>query len=362
MLSVRCSSLPLYLRCAQSALGEINVNEWYPETALGTAVHEAAKLWLTTGLEPDLAAVASVHAVDLDDLTFLFGQLRRAWAQIAPPPTDKLHIEIPADYVISEALQLTGTADVVIERNAGDVLEVLDWKSGRRDADYREQMMGYCALALRAFPYSSRCLARIVWLREMEVEMYSLARSELVAWEDRLVKQAEDTLYRPGPHCSWCPRQFACGARRDMQSASLAILGAAGDRTLETMAPSEQLSLYRRAKDVAQLAKRVLDEMRTIVENTGAVEADGVRLEIVPEKKRNILPAAAWPVLQKHLTEDGIAASITVHITKAEDEVAANKPRGEGASAKRAFNADLEAAGAVRIHIVKKLTERRSRP
>lgn len=359
MLSVRCSSLPLYMRCSQSVRGEIEVNEWFPETELGRAVHAAAAQWLS-GAEPDIAVMAVLYGVDADDLGFLFSQVLKAWASFAPPPTDRLHTETPLRHQVTENLVLTGTPDVLIERNAGDVVQVVDWKTGRRDADHREQMMGYMALTLRNFR-ASRALSRIVWLRDMEAEMYSMGRDELVAWENRLEAQGKDNAYRPGPHCKWCPRRFSCQARAEMQSSSLAILGAAQGRALSSMTPSEQLSLYKRARDIANLADRVIEEMRTVVEQTGPVEADGTRLEIVAEKRRNVLPTLAWPVLQKYLPSDeSLASCITVHLTKVEAEIAANMPRGQGAATKRAFVADMDAARAISHSVVRKLTERRS--
>lgn len=390
VLNLRCSSLPLFMRCPQSVRGDVNVNEWFPETDLGRALHAIAARFVLE--QPyDVATEAARQGVDAGDLDFLVGQVVRAWEELglAPrvsgdPGAPSLGDSYGAEHewkplVLSETfisgpetgtmarVKLTGTSDVIVDR--GKVVEVLDWKSGRRDADHREQLLGYCALALRERP-AERAMARAVWLRELEAETYSMDRLSLAEWENRLLNQADDLTYRPGPHCSWCPRRFSCQARRDMAQASVALLAnvapmgqevdLGGRRTLAQFPAGDQLDLYHRAQQVKALAERLIEEMRTLVVEGGPVEANGQRLEIQVENKRSIVPLRAWPILQQHLSDDALASAVTVHITKVEDGVAENKPRGEGAKARRAVAKALEDAGAINIHQVRKLVVKRS--
>jgi hypothetical protein len=375
-LQMRCSSLPLFMRCAQSARGEVAVSEWFPETGLGTALHAIAALYVK-GLPVDVAQVAKQYGATTADLEFLFTQVRRIWEQIgaaadlgAPVFAEQKWRKLTINQEVVDGpqtgvlafLQLTGTSDVVVKRS-DELLEVTDWKTGRRDADPREQLLGYCALALTSVPGATKVVARAAWLRDFEVETYSLDREGLRAYETRLLVQAHDQTYRPGDHCSFCPRRFACPARAEMATASVSMLAQnAAGRTLAELTPAEQVDLYHRAKDVAALAERVIEEMRDLVASKGreGLVAGGVRLEVVAENRRALVPQLAWPILRKYLTEDALAAATTVHITKAEDGAAENKPRGEGAAARRALAAELDAAGAVRVSTSRRLTERRS--
>jgi hypothetical protein len=360
MIAMRCSSLPLFMKCAQSMRGETSVSEWYPETVLGTAAHVGAA-GVVRGEPVDVAAIAAMHGVDPTDLRFLVSQANEAWKELIPPPAadTKVTTEEKMKATVLPDADLTGGADVLV--NAIESVDIIDWKSGRKDGDYREQVIGYCVLALVNHPSADRATARVVWLRTLEAELYTLRRVELPMWLERFGQQLKDQTYRPGPHCSHCPRQFTCAGRLDMQRASLAILGAEGGRTLRQMAPGEQITLYRRAKDIANLARRVVDEVRAIVDEDGGLEADGTRLELVEEHRRSVRTLPAWPILQRLLDDDALAGVVTVSLPQAQAAVAASVPRGQGAAASRALLAELETAGAVETTTIKKLSEKRSR-
>lgn len=371
----RASSLPLMMRCSQSNRGETPISDYYPETGLGTAAHVYAGQYVLNAAI-DLDGLAKVYGCDPQELGFLAHQVRTAWAEVLGAYKG-LQYRVLAEPEWSMSIddppgEVTGTPDVVVVVSDGgeDYIEVIDWKSGRRDSEYREQLLAYGVLGLLFFGRASAVRARVVWLREMEVELYSLNRSELDEWYDRLSKQAKDTTFRVGQHCSLCPRRFKCEARAQVIEASVSMLSLVrpadavvvdGRAMLADRPPGEQLDLYHRAQDVKDLAERVIGEMRSVVEEKGPVSAGGLTLQIQVENRRTLTPGVAWPVLQKHLSDDALASAVTLHISKVEDGVAANKHRGEGASAKRALIADLEAAGAIKTHQVRKLVERRSK-
>lgn len=373
---VRASALPLFMKCAQSNKGETPISDYYPETGLGTAAHVFAGQYVLNG-DADVDSLAKLYGCDPADLGFMARQVRTAWAEVQAPYLGLKH-KVLAEQEWSMTIddppgEVTGTPDAVIVATDGgeDYVEVVDWKTGRRDSEYREQLLAYGALALLVFGRASAVRARVVWLREMETELYSINRGELDEWYDRLSKQAKDPTFRAGQHCGFCPRRFKCEARGDMTSTSVAMLsvvkpkdsigGVDGRVALADRPPEEQLDLYHRAQDVRDLAERVIGEMRSIVEDKGPISAGGMTLQITVENRRTLTPGIAWPVLQRHLSEDALASAVTVHITKVEDGAAANKARGEGASAKRALMAELEAAGAIKTHQVRKLTEKRTK-
>lgn len=357
MPDLRCSSLPLFMKCAQSMNGVVNVKEYYPEATLGQAVH-AALARHVAGMPVDVAAVASLFGADEGEVGFLFSQGYKAWEDMRPRVEDSpIHPERRLFWNWPWG-DLTGAADVIIEHDGGRVLEIIDWKTGRRDADHREQVLGYCVLGLNHFPKAEVATSRVVWLRNLESEVYSLRRAEVEMWEERVASQVSNGgAYQPGAHCPNCPRKFECQARIDMSRAALAVIG--GQRVdLRTMTADQQVTLYRKAKDVVDLGFRVIDQVKELA-GEAPIQGLGVRLVMVEEARRALLPREAWPVLQQHLTDEQLAEAVKVSITAVQDAAAEGAPRGEGAGRKRALMAALEEAGAVTSSMVKKLTERR---
>lgn len=369
MITLRCSSLPLFMKCAGSVRGDLKINEWNESSDLGTAVHDALARHIK-GIPVDLPSVASLHGVDESELSILYYQGLKAWSVVHPIGQCETESERSLSARVSPGIELTGTADVISRSWArndvwtdGDpgpmAVSITDWKSGRRDADYREQIMGYAALALMTYPQAAYAFGRIVWLRTDETEVYSLTQEGLVTWRERLIDKAAETEYRPGPHCQHCPRQHYCPAKQEMQRGAVELLGT-GRFDLTQLGSIERLDLYHKAKSVASLAAMVIDELRAHVRSFGPIEADGTKLQIVQETRRALRPAKAWPVLQQFLTDDQLAECVTVSMTKVEDAAAKGQPRGEGAGRKRAMLAELNKAEAIGSTTIEKLTERRS--
>ncbi len=370
MNTLRCSALPLFTRCAGSVRGEVRINEWNEATDLGTAVHDALARYIK-GLPVDLSSVAALHGVDEGEMAPLYYQGVKSWGLLRPLGKSEVSAEVSFAAQVSPDIELTGTADVVAkswstignELAGGEgsmAVTVLDWKTGRRDADHREQLMGYAALALMRYPEAVYAFGRVVWLRTDETEVYSLTRAGLVDWRERLAAKVLETEYRPGPHCQYCPRQHSCPAKQDMQRGALAVLSGPAGRTFLELGSAEKLDVYHKAKSVSALAATVLEEIRGHVRSFGPIEADGIKLQIIEETRRSLKPAEAFPVLQKYLSDGQLADCVTVSLSKAEDAAAKGQPRGEGAKRTRAMLADLNTAQAIGTTTIQKLTERRS--
>jgi len=371
VITLRCSSLPLFMRCAGSVRGNVRINEWSEAADLGTAVHDALARHIK-GLPVDLPSVASLHGVDEGELRPLYHQGVKAWGELHPLGKSIAEAERELSALIAPDLELTGTADVLAKSwTTGDwekggegpmAVSVIDWKTGRRDSDHREQLLGYAALALLTYPDAVYAFGRIVWLRTDETEVYSLTREDLVLWRERLISKARETDYRPGPHCQYCPRHHSCPAHQDMQRGALAVMAthAGPALSLVELGSAEKLSLYHKAKSVGALAATVLEEVRAHVRSFGPIEAEGTKLQLIEETRRSLRPAEAWPVLQQYLSDAQLAECVTVSLTKAEDAAAKGQPRGEGGKRTLAMLADLNTANAIGTNTIQKLTERRS--
>jgi len=336
----------------------VSVEEWSDPADVGTRVHNL------------LQSVVEGQAVDLtgldSDTKFLVSSGITAWRGSSefvalrdafPGATCERSLEIDIGGVT-----LTGHSDVrsdVITRS----VRILDWKSGRVDYDYSQQMLGYCALELLANPFIERAEAHIVWLREREVEPWAMTREELPDWVNRvdLALESHATVY--GRHCTFCPRAHECSGRaavvrRDAQSL-LDLTDEELANGLATMTPDRIIELTRQARSVSTAADRVVAAVRMHAAEKGDIVGSDVKLTLAEQNRKKVDAKLAWPVLQRHLTDDELAKCLDVRLTAANDAVAAKAPPRGGAAAKREFQSDLEAAGAVTNNPVRVLTEKR---
>lgn len=271
-------------------------------------------------------------------------------------------------------VRVTGHLDglsVDVERRRA---QVLDWKSGRSDADHNAQLQVYAFLVFQAYPEVERISVTVVWVREREHETVHLARSEGVgAWAADFTRRVIlwDGVYHPGAHCLHCPRSHECPAvvaegRRDVaifaeQPPEQADIEAG----VNSLAPDALIALVRRARAVAKMAERVVDAARLRVGRDGEVVGSGSSLVLAEQSSREVDVGKAWPVLQAHLTDAELAPMLKVSIGKAEDRVAKKAieapgaKRGAGKRAVEAFEAALDAAGAIDRTPTRVLRERR---
>jgi len=355
-LSVRCSALPRILRCSASAdAPDLPIASTSDAAETGTEVHRHAARLVQTG------------AVDWDavprspEVRMLVAAAVRAWSDLGLghlPAIEELSLSATVGTVT-----VTGHADSVILGEDGTAT-ILDWKTGRLDTDYREQMRGYACLLLIDSARTERVDTVTVWLRDGEIERHTFDRDDLAAWCDQIAALGAAGSYTSGPHCTYCPRSHECPAwnalaRRDA-AALLDVDPATLADTLATMPAEKILDLYRQAKRVDAIAYRVKEALRLHVTKSGDVVADGARLTMTTEHRREIDTAAAWPILESELTDAELAACVSVSVSKVEDAVAKKAGRGKGAAAKRALAERLEAAGAVTLTQISKLTERRN--
>lgn len=350
MVTLRASRAPLVFRCPGALRpATVPVDEVHEAATLGTAAHTLLADLAQTG-EVDYSAVPVVaqrYGVDPDELRMLAAMGRKLWTEVAESFPAAL-TEVPLSAEIA-GLLLTGHADLIsIAQTTG---RVGDWKTGRKDSDYQEQLCAYAALILLDNPELTECTATILWVREHEIENYTMTRAGMREWVGRLEAEIVhwDGTYHPGSHCQYCPRSHECGAanalaRRDVAAMTDEEIG----RDLATLPPEQIVELHGKAKSVAAIAKRVTDAIKAHVQQHGDVQANGSRLTIETRGKRQLRPAEAWPVLTAAGFNDAdFAASMTLSVTKVEKRVAQQAGRGKGAAAVRALGDELKAAGAI---------------
>jgi hypothetical protein len=364
-IETRASDAPIAFLCGGSVRpATLAVRERNDAADLGSAVHEVLRNLAESGSVnwAETALVAARWGVPEDDLRMLAGAALKLWEQVGETFARAI-TEVPFRYE-GRGWVLTGHADLLAEGDG--VARLADWKSGRKDADYSQQMQAYGALALLDDPSLREVTVTILWIRDAAIENYTMTREKLHAWlarfEERVVRW--DGTYRPGSHCHHCQRSHECAAghalaRRD--AAALLDTGLADALTVAQLEPAQKVELFRRATLAMQLGERVRAAIRGHIELHGDVECGPVRLTIEREERREIDTLKAWPVLEKAgLGDAELAACVDVRISKAEKIIAKRAGFGKGAAAVREFDAELTRAGAVQTKEVRKLVEKRN--
>jgi len=365
--TLRASAAPLAFLCGASVRPELPINELSEAADIGTAAHEALRPLAEAGrLDWDtIPTIAKAHGVPEDDVRILCAQANKLWPQLAPVFKDAL-TEVALSYELRPGFMLTGHADLL--SITGTVARGGDWKTGRKDASHEHQLKAYCALVLLENPDLTEVTFTAIWVRDGEIENYTMGREEMKRWVAALLAAIADWdgVYRTGKHCDHCPRSHECPAanaqvRRDVAAIADRDLLGHVECEIELMSAAEIVDILQKADTVASYAGRVREAIKKHVIANGDVTANGVRLTITTEKRRELDTLAAWPVLESiGFTDQDFAAVVDLKPSRVEKQVATKAVRGKGAAAVRAVNAALEQAGAVGEREILKLTQKRA--
>lgn len=363
-IRIRASSMPRVMACAASALDNgLRVDETNSAAALGTAVHEVLAGLARNGIDwATVSSTARRYGIDETELRVLANLGSQMWAELAPSFPQPFP-ELALSAHLGAEVYLDGHIDLV--SGSAGVVRFLDWKSGRKDSDYWDQLMAYATLVLRDDPDVLETSATVVWLRDQEVEHYTITRAESDEWAARVVATVRrwDGVYHSGPQCRYCPRSHDCTAANAMVRRDIAaVLGQVEVPDLALMAPGDVIALAEQSAAVEKLACRVRDAIRLHVLDHGDIEANGQRLTIQTEERRELNPLKAWPLLdQAGFTDEDFAGVVKLSHAGVNKRIAQKAGRGKGAAAVRAFAEQLDRAGAVSVREIHKLVTRRAK-
>jgi hypothetical protein len=370
MISVRCSALPRIMKCGRSADREgLLVDEHNDAAPLGTAVHDVMRA-IVEGLAsvPTQEAIENASlrwSVDRKELSILAWSAYKIWEEIGAsfgldPRTEVEYV--PEAFNLPTRVQMSGHVDVESivpvsdDAAAGWELRQLDWKSGRVDRGYGAQVRGYMALGLLAHPECHSATHLVAWLRDQEVEPYRMTRAQVQDFLRDLADALDRSEYVTGNHCSFCPRRATCEARLAMARKDIEIMG--GPRVeIADLSPAEIGRLWDMWDRVFRYGESFERAVRALVAEKGEVDIGDRVLSFAETKRREVDTRKAWPVVEGRV--DDMADVVTVSLSAAEQAVAAKAGKGKGAAAKRNLAAALDAAGAISIVPIQRLTERR---
>lgn len=347
--------------------------------ATGTCAHDGLADLVRAGhVDWDgVPELARRHNIDNEgELRGLLSNGWKLWSQVRdsyPNPSTEVYMEVELETPSGLLVKLTGTADII--GSNGVHLYVGDWKTGRKDKDFSEQLKGYCALALILNPGAESATAGILWVRELEYEQHTMSRSELQPWLDRLVKSVAewDGVYRPGvEHCLHCKRSHECEAGNALARRDFAIIanedtaGHLEDRTtLREMIrsnPGKVVALVEMARVAQKRAERALAAIRDEVIRSGDIVAGGKKITTQKTEKRHLKVLESFALLQdKHGFEDAeFNEVLSISAAKAEAIISTRAGKGNGAKAVRELREQLAEIGAVNTVEVTSLVVRRA--
>lgn len=367
ILSLRASALPLAFRCPASIRrGALNLNQSHEAASNGTAAHELLRTLPSSGKidwerVPD---VAKSFAADPDETRMLVALGTKLWNQIEESFRGAM-TEVDLKHEIAPGVFLTGHADLLAVSQTS--MRVGDWKTGRKDNDHSHQFRAYAAMAVLATEGVDEVTGTGLWVRDQEIENYTMNRAEATRWAQSLLAQVVnwDGIYRPGHHCLHCPRNHECEAsnalvRRDVAAIADKSLVVRAETELLSMPANEIVEVLHRADMVEKYAKRVREAIKEHVEKHGDVVADGVRLTINEETRRELDPLKTWPVLEElGFKDEELGRVMRLSISGIEDVVRERTPKGLKKAAVESLGARLVASGAVNTNTIKKLQEKR---
>lgn len=329
MDTLRCSDLDMADKCPQSVFNLDNlprVSRTYPETNIGKAAHKMLQDFGDgKGVNPSpmLSNAENEEAFDLVE----YGQ--RVWSKIssffASPQTER---PLEADF---GTFRLTGTVDVLSPMpNMNDTV-FIDWKSGRLDTTYHQQMHGYAAILHRldsdAGNNDSEVTAVVVFLRHKYYRVIKFKASESVSWVRDFERNVlnNKARYSVGSHCSYCDLYASCPARKERTKSAIDDImdpDHAGDIVAQFDSINEgnknTPEVGEFISDVlwkSKMLQHALDDtkegLRCLVDRVGPIPvSDTTALGIRDVQRSNIDAKAAYPILSTKIsTEDLMGAA-----------------------------------------------------
>lgn len=357
LTTIRCSSLPLAFLCPGSVHGDLLIDEANAPADDGTAVHFGLAR-VVSGMDAQAAhdlMLIEHPACNAGEVTPLFWAGVKMWNQIREwMPEPRVEVE----RIIGG---LSGHDD--IESTVGETCAIVDWKSSRKDQDYKAQGFGYAWLFLSVNPGVDVVTVHIAWLRTQEIESYTVTRARADEWYQELQATVINWAgkYRSGPHCEHCPRRASCPAITAMARSAVEMFAPGKVFTLATCTGPELAEFFRRVKLLQGLLKDAESAARLEISGRGEVDdgAGGVIHFVSTAGNREIDPLKAWDVLTGRFSDAEMATIVDIGVGKMEKAIKAKAPKGKGAAAIRELSEALEAAGAVKREPGRQLRDER---
>jgi hypothetical protein len=370
-VTLRPSSANLYAKCPAAAHGEndrFTIN-WEGNAAkVGSALHMAAKALVLHQPIPhgEIQRLYTLDRSEQRDLQILIACVRKycetqlhggGWNQnlVTEQRMEGAYETEQAIYDLGGTMDVAGfSADMT---NWGTV----DWKTTRlENADYAPQQMIYLWLSKRWImlnlppkKWPTHYQYHIVFVRDWTEEVSEAYTAEqLDAWLGGFIDRLESwngREYHPGGHCLYCPRQADCPAIYHMVMAMARALQHEGfEQTAEKADAETLVDFYVKANAVSTLIGNAKDLLKALTVGRGGEIPSSQGTLKTEYRPRYVIDALkAWPLCEANLSEEQIAAAVTLSKERLLDGIAENTAKGGKGKAKEAFWEALQDAEAV---------------
>ncbi len=338
IIKARGSAIPRIEKCTASKdAPEVAINSTSDIAAMGSCVHEPLADLLKDKIDLaniDFQYYATKHGVeDIDELKMLFWAGVKAWNTMKGS-LRLLHVEEKLEGFMNPSLYVNGTGDFIAETENMELL-VGDWKSGYIQSDYRAQLMCYLFLISLKMPKYTKFKYVIIWLRLYEIEIVDISKEQLDDWVAELEKKMQTSIYSPGTHCTYCPKEHECEAKQGLVRSSILDLMVTADSGLE-MSPQLLASQLPRVKMIEKAIEKYKTILKATVDEHGSIDCGDEVLKFIEKQTDKIHFEESWKTLTTHfgLNEEMsetlklIAPSITVGKTKLMKVVGNHAPKG----------------------------------
>ena len=379
--TIRASSLDALWECGKSVYNDdphSHASDKVNTAArIGNAVHAVMAQYVAGKdlLIDDIIAKAELDN-EADDVHDLATKSMRAWDRIErffPQPQVEVVLETDEFPSAGKQWKIAGTADVASAISASRII-IADYKTGWL-AGHRHQMHGYAYCArelLRKLEGLNKdapvtVVSVLVYLRHQYQEVIEFHDEDLDAWAYDLRHNVLPNVdqYRPGPRCALCRYSATCQGRAAVLSGTLTAMTAHRDdenvdavalrsaiSDLQSMQPGHPVtpemadlikSLMFKTAMVEQACEAVKNVLRETAGRVGPIDLkDGTALALTEAVRRNLDPATALPVLERHLSSAEIAKCTRLSLTRLMQIHASHQERGARGAARLQLERELE--------------------
>ena len=360
MIYVRCSILPRIMQCnASSVEPQIKINPSSQPADLGTATHSllASMLDGVTVTDDMITETADEHGVDETDLAQAYYAGVRLWEQYKGKITVS-GIEAKYEMELGENVTLTGTADMIgyIDGNTDKPI-VWDWKTGRAEKSFNDQLLGYAILG-RYTSSSETVKVATAYTTLGAVSIAEYDREQIEAHKQAIIDAVTDPnpTYRPSESvCMYCPRSGECPAKKEMQrSAGEDMRVVVGMAESNVVAPVALASLYSQSRVLKKTLDDYEKQLKQAIEDCKdgmIVCADGSTVSLEDGKRSTIYYAPE--IIARYIGDEAIPATITKDALS--EAIGATAKRGEKGKKIKACLDELADGGYVKETTFKKL-------
>jgi len=372
-VKIRCSSLDRLFACPASAHTENDAvlidHEPTEATKTGIAVHALMADIVKNHYRelPDVKPYAEAYGADEKDVRILGYQGMKFLREYRKFLSEFPLVEVQLGTKIAEGVELTGRPDVLdfVSLEGGEpTVYVIDWKTGEKDEDsrYIRQMQGYAALGLQHFIRHTpvRVVVILAWLRSAEATVMSHRAVDALMFGFELDGELrwDGKTFTPGDACRYCLRVAACPGRRDLMLAAVEVL--TSERRADLVPFNGELvdpAGFGRSIVQARFLKQLCEEhLRMATDAVKSMGGDipmpsGQHIKLVSRAGRpSLKPERVLPYLRERfgqITDDELAAMVSLGKSDVESFVASKAERGEKAQLKQDVFSELEQTGAM---------------